>query len=716
MKKLLSLLLSAIIFISCFSVLSVNSFALTYEEESNGTEYYATNINLNESVIGNLSHEDDEDYYKFTITQPGKIRLYFEHPYVEYCWEDETYWKILISKKDSGTVITQHITGDSYEGDYTSYIGVDAGTYYIYISSYYDGWVTTYHSEVDYTLLVDYVASINCENEPNNNYYTGGREISLKTTYYGNQPYSPYSWTGGYEDTEDWFKIEIPYTGMYTLNCDSDATISMKDAEGYDAGSVEFSRYKKSENILLNKGVLYIGVKDGAEYSFNITPYLAAPPLKSATRITSGVKVTWETVPGASQYIIYRKTNNTNWTRLSVVLGTSFVDETVTPGIAYIYTVKAQNKYVTGSYNKNGIKFVPIAAPKFTKIQNVNNTVKVTWGKVTYADGYYLYRKASGETSWKRIATLKGNATVNYTDKNVSNNKAYAYIVRAYGDGDVSVNSATTKILHLNNPKLTKIENASSGVKVTWGKVAGATNYVVYRRTYNASTKKWSSWVNIAKGVKTNSYVDKTAKSGTYYIYTVKALAGAYTSGYNATGLKTYFLARPKISKVENINKAVKITWTKITGAEGYYVYRKGPGETAWKKIATVKGNTYKDTNVSNNKVYTYSVKAYYGTRTSYLASSLKFVYLAAPTLTKVTSTTSGIKFTWGKVSGAEGYHIYRKTTSGSFKKIATVYDTGSYIDASAKKGTTYYYTVKAFKGSRTSAYNTTGLKVKDIY
>ena len=39
-----------------------------------------------------------------------------------------------------------------------------------------------------------------------------------------------------------------------------------------------------------------------------------------------------------------------------------------------------------------------------------------------------------------------------------------------------------------------------------------------------------------------------------------------------------------------------------------------------------------------------------------------------------------------------------------------------SYVDKSAKKGTTYTYTVKAYSGSYTSAYNTKGLKIKDKY
>jgi fibronectin type 3 domain-containing protein len=55
-------------------------------------------------------------------------------------------------------------------------------------------------------------------------------------------------------------------------------------------------------------------------------------------------------------------------------------------------------------------------------------------------------------------------------------------------------------------------------------------------------------------------------------------------------------------------------------------------------------------------------------------------------------------------VTGASKYYVYRKTASGSWSKIATTTST-SYTDKTAKKGTTYYYTVKAVSGSYLSSY-----------
>ncbi len=279
-------------------------------------------------------------------------------------------------------------------------------------------------------------------------------------------------------------------------------------------------------------------------------------------------------------------------------------------------------------------------------------------------------------------------------------------------------------------PKLSSVANTPTGVKFTWGKVTGADSYAVYRRTYNASTKTWSGWANIAKGVKTNSYLDTTAKTGTYYIYTVRAGNEAGYSGYNATGLKIYFLSTPTLASVTNSSAGVTVKWGKVTGATSYVVYRRAYNATTkkwsgWTNLGKTTATSFADKTAKSGNYYIYTVKALAGTYTSaYNTTGLKTYFLSAPALSKVASTTSGVKFTWGKVTGASGYIVYRKTYNASTKKwsgwskLATVAGNSkvSYVDKSAKKGTYYVYTTKAYYGSYTSAYNTTGLKVKDIY
>lgn len=57
-------------------------------------------------------------------------------------------------------------------------------------------------------------------------------------------------------------------------------------------------------------------------------------------------------------------------------------------------------------------------------------SIKLTWKKVSKADGYYVYRLDSG--TLKKVKTIKQNKVVSYTDTGLKYGKTYKYVVRAY--------------------------------------------------------------------------------------------------------------------------------------------------------------------------------------------------------------------------------------------------------------------------------------------
>ena len=261
----------------------------------------------------------------------------------------------------------------------------------------------------------------------------------------------------------------------------------------------------------------------------------STPKLTSASRVSNGVKVSWGAVEGADEYIVYRKTAKSGWSRLGSTTSTSFTDTKATTGTTYYYTVKAQNEARASGYNKTGLKIKYVAAPKLTKIANESSGVRVYWSKVAGADGYYLYRRVAGSKTWTKIATIKKGTTTSYLDTKASAAKTYEYIIKCYDGSTPSASAAKTiKIKRLTVPKLVSAKSAKAGVTVKWGKVAGAEGYYVYRKTGSGS------WVKLTtvKGNTKVSYVDKSAKKGKTYTYTVKAYSGSYTSAYNTKGLK----------------------------------------------------------------------------------------------------------------------------------------------------------------------------------
>lgn len=90
---------------------------------------------------------------------------------------------------------------------------------------------------------------------------------------------------------------------------------------------------------------------------------------------------------------------------------------------------------------------------------------------------------------------------------------------------------------------------------------------------------------------------------------------------------------------------------------------------------------------------------------------------LTAPRLKSAVGYSSYIKVNWERSAKASGYYVYRKTSGGKWIKIAVVKGVNqvSYKDKTAKKGKTYYYTVRAYNSSGQSSYNTKGVKGKRV-
>ena len=251
-------------------------------------------------------------------------------------------------------------------------------------------------------------------------------------------------------------------------------------------------------------------------------------------------------------------------------------------------------------------------------------------------------------------------------------------------------------------PKLSSASNTTSGIQLKWSKVIDATGYILYRKT---GTGSWSRIADIKNG-STVSYIDKTAKSGTTYTYTIRAYSGKYMSDWKTT--KTIKrLADPTVSATSNITAGVQVKWSKVTGATGYIVYRK-TGTGSWSRVADIKnGSTvsYTDKTAKSGTTYTYTVRAYSGSTMGDWSSTKTVKRLADPTVSSASNITAGVQVKWTKVTGATGYIIYRKTGTGSWSRLATIKSgsTTSYTDKSAKSGTNYSYTVRACNGSTMS-------------
>ncbi len=368
--------------------------------------------------------------------------------------------------------------------------------------------------------------------------------------------------------------------------------------------------------------------------------------------------------------------------------------------------------------NDNGFKFeeykVNLSTPQITSLKNTTGGVKLQWNKVNGAYGYRLYyRPASG--GWKRF---KDTTATSFTDSSVVPNKTETYTIRCLDkDGNTisGFNSNGWSIKYVPvAPTISKLENTSSGIKLTWNKIAGVYGYRLYYKPVSGGWKRF-------KDTTATSFTDSGVVPNKTETYTIRCIDknGNTVSGFNSKGWsKKYTPVAPTISKLENTSGGIKLTWNKIAGVYGYRLYYK-PVSGGWKRFKDTTATSFTDSGVVPNKTETYTIRCIdkNGNTVSGFNSkgwSQKYTPVA-PTISKLENTSGGIKLTWNKIAGVYGYRLYHKTSSG-WKRFKDTTAT-TYTDTAVKSGRTETYTIRCIdkNGNTVSGYNSKGWSKKYV-
>lgn len=170
----------------------------------------------------------------------------------------------------------------------------------------------------------------------------------------------------------------------------------------------------------------------------------------------------------------------------------------------------------------------------------------------------------------------------------------------------------------------------------------------------------------------------------------------------------------PSLTKAQSVGyQKIKISWKRLYGVEGYRIYRKEAGGP-WAKLADVSGSSstsYTDKKAPNGKTWYYTVRAYKKQKSKLSSYNSKGLFCKSqlPTPSLKSTDFKGIKsvqIRWAPVTDAGGYAVYRKTgTDGSWKKLKKISGNSSvtFTDNTAVLGTTYYYTVRAYRNVSSS-------------
>ena len=159
----------------------------------------------------------------------------------------------------------------------------------------------------------------------------------------------------------------------------------------------------------------------------------------------------------------------------------------------------------------------------------------------------------------------------------------------------------------------------------------------------------------------------------------------------------------PTVTNVKAVpagKNKVNVTWNKVSGATGYIVYAKKNGNYA--KLTVTAATSYTDTKALDNEYNFYFVYAYTKTPSGKIVvgKCQKYAYAKgtckAVTNLKASSVKGGVKLTWTKSVGADGYIVYGKRTGGTYGYVGmTSKNTAtSFTDKGADKKNYNFYWV----------------------
>lgn len=210
--------------------------------------------------------------------------------------------------------------------------------------------------------------------------------------------------------------------------------------------------------------------------------------------------------------------SNTRVAKVSPERGKTTTVAAVKPGTAVI-TAKAANGHVKAACT---VTVGTLPAPAAKAVSAGYNKAKISWGKVSNAQGYIIYRSTKKNSGYVQKRTLQASAR-SYTDTGLSTGKTYYYRVRAYKDeGNTRHLGAYSRILSV-RPAV----SAPAGVKakqggkqkaaISWKKAKGANGYTVYQ------SAKQKSGFKAARTINSTKFTTKKLKKGKRYYFKVRA-------------------------------------------------------------------------------------------------------------------------------------------------------------------------------------------------
>lgn len=380
MKKLTSILLSAIIMLTSVVGLNLTAYAGSFDTTATAKDYA-----LGTTTTGYFSDNDYIDFLKVDVPQSGRIDITAEGSSRGY------YVKVYPSNAINNLIDSDYIPfnqnlGKSYEECFYYLV---AGTYYFKVCGDYKG---------DYTITSRFTPANESFAESldvNNDIIGNANPIALDTTYNGMLAKN---------DEVDFYLFTVP-TGTQTINISAD-------------NDIYFSVYSTNGNKLAGQWYAYTNDStDRADRSESVSLDAGTYCLK-ITRSSSG---------GFYSFSInspHQHAYNYSYT------------------VAPTYTTKGYDIYACSCGDSYATNYTPVKKLGKVKLNSVSSVKKkhsiiAKWNKKSHASGYQIYY--SRNKNFKKTVAkvlVNGGKTTSYKGKNFTKGKTYYVKVRAYKNVD----------------------------------------------------------------------------------------------------------------------------------------------------------------------------------------------------------------------------------------------------------------------------------------
>lgn len=177
------------------------------------------------------------------------------------------------------------------------------------------------------------------------------------------------------------------------------------------------------------------------------TTDLARPVVKGTHAASTGKnKLTWDAVPGAKEYRIYRaEEKDGEYTLKKTTTNLSYTNTDAVAGVKYYYYVVAAHELSAADSAGSAVKTLTcdLARPVVTVSYTAAGKPKLAWEAVEGAKEYKVYRSASSEGGYSLMFTTKN---LSYTNTGAVSGTTYYYKVMAIHE-NTAANSAYSAVV-----------------------------------------------------------------------------------------------------------------------------------------------------------------------------------------------------------------------------------------------------------------------------